>query len=114
MSALREQGGASALPILLATLPSLPRPILARLTARMIDRMDELDGDDDLEVDDAEDAFTDHAVCGSILRGPGCPIADPDIGVDDGGELTDEREPEPFAGGHANPIFSYHRGMITA
>lgn len=34
---------------LLAALPSLPRPILARLTARMIERLDEIDGDPDLE-----------------------------------------------------------------
>lgn len=33
----------------LAVLPSLPRPLLARLTARLIDRLDELDGDPDLE-----------------------------------------------------------------
>ena len=34
---------------MLATIPSLPRPILDRLVARMIDRLDEMDGDDDLE-----------------------------------------------------------------
>lgn len=34
---------------LLAVIPSLPRAELARLTERMIDRMDELDGDPDLE-----------------------------------------------------------------
>jgi hypothetical protein len=34
---------------LLATLPSLPRPVLARLTARLIECMDEQDGDPDLE-----------------------------------------------------------------
>ena len=34
---------------LLALIPSLPRPVLARLTNRLIDRMDELDGDSDLE-----------------------------------------------------------------
>lgn len=34
---------------LLAVIPSLPRAELARLTERMIDRMDELDGDADLE-----------------------------------------------------------------
>lgn len=42
---------------LLAVIPSLPRAELARLTERMIDRMDELDGDPDLEDlrDDDED-----------------------------------------------------------
>ena len=38
-----------ALSTLLATLPSLPRPILARLAARMIDRLDDIDGDADME-----------------------------------------------------------------
>lgn len=40
---------AAPLDVLLASVPSLPRAILARLTARMIDRMDALDGDPDLE-----------------------------------------------------------------
>ena len=34
---------------LLALIPSLPRAALARITTRMIDRMDEIDGDPDLE-----------------------------------------------------------------
>lgn len=34
---------------LLAVIPSLPRATLSRLTTRMIDRMDEIDGDPDLE-----------------------------------------------------------------
>lgn len=37
-----------------AAIPSLPRAELARLTTRMIDRMDEIDGDPDLE-DDRDD-----------------------------------------------------------
>jgi hypothetical protein len=36
-------------PALFAAIPSLPRAELARLTTRMIDRMDEIDGDSDLE-----------------------------------------------------------------
>lgn len=42
---------------MLAAIPSLPRPVLATLTERMIDRMDELDGDPDREdlCDDDED-----------------------------------------------------------
>lgn len=41
-----------ALPVvaLLALIPSLPRAELVRLTTRMIDRMDELDGDPDAEI----------------------------------------------------------------
>ncbi|MES3084953.1 hypothetical protein O6X71_19385 [Sphingomonas faeni] len=38
--------------MLLASVPSLPRALLSRLTARMINRMDELDGDPDLEPDE--------------------------------------------------------------
>jgi len=37
------------LDVLLAAIPSLPRPILSQLTARMIERLDELDPDPDLE-----------------------------------------------------------------
>lgn len=50
-----DRGGASPLPTLTAlvamweAIPSFSRPILARLTARMIERMDEIDGDPDLE-----------------------------------------------------------------
>lgn len=35
--------------MLFAVIPSLPRAELSRLTERMIDRMDEIDGDPDLE-----------------------------------------------------------------
>jgi hypothetical protein len=40
---------ADPLSAVLATIPSLPRPVLARLTARMIERLDEMDGDADEE-----------------------------------------------------------------
>ena len=43
---------APPLDVLLASVPSLPRAILARLTTRMIERMDELDGDPELEGDE--------------------------------------------------------------
>lgn len=39
----------ASLELLLASVPSLPRPILARVTARMIERLDELDGEDAFE-----------------------------------------------------------------
>ncbi|MDB5583359.1 MAG: hypothetical protein JWR80_8535 [Bradyrhizobium sp.] len=50
------RGGATALPlpVMLATIPSMPRPILARLVARMIDRIDEIDGDTDREANGDE------------------------------------------------------------
>jgi hypothetical protein len=44
-------GKASALPLaaMLAIIPRLPRPLLARLAARLIERLNEIDGDPDLE-----------------------------------------------------------------
>lgn len=50
---------AAPLDVLLASVPSLPRAILARLTARMIERLDELDGDPELEDDDPAGADDD-------------------------------------------------------
>ena len=57
--ALHSIGGASALPIALALIPSMPRPVLKRLVARMIDRLDEIDGNADLEDDDADTGAED-------------------------------------------------------
>jgi hypothetical protein len=81
---------------LLAVLPSLPRPLLARLTARLIDRLDELDGDPDLECPNDEDVphFPKRRRLRNSQRrradplGPGCPIADQDYGIEDMGEGT--------------------------
>ena len=54
--ATQISGGASALPLdaALAILPSLPRPVLSRLVTRMIERLDQIDGDDELEEDDED------------------------------------------------------------
>lgn len=43
--------GASALPlsVALSVIPSLPRPLLSRLVDRAIERLDEMDGDTELE-----------------------------------------------------------------
>lgn len=56
-----RQGTRAPVSIMLAAIPSLPRAELARLTMRMIDRMDDIDGDPDLEHlrDDDEDGH-DH------------------------------------------------------
>lgn len=40
---------AASLDQMLAAIPSLPRPVLSRLVSRMIDHLDEMDGDIDLE-----------------------------------------------------------------
>lgn len=62
--------GMLPLDVMLSAIPSLPRPILARLTARMIDRMDELDGDSDLEDGDEDRcAAGDDAIVGGPTGG---------------------------------------------
>ena len=69
----------------LAYLPSLPRPVLSRLVTRMIQRLDEIDGDADCDEDDAEDAFGFSGLARGTMdhAGPGCPVSDPDAGVED-------------------------------
>ena len=56
-----RQDNRAPVSLMLAAIPSLPRAELARLTMRMIDRMDDIDGDPDLEHlrDDDEDG-NDH------------------------------------------------------
>jgi hypothetical protein len=56
-----RQDTRAASSVMLAAIPSLPRAELARLTMRMIDRIDDIDGDPDLEHlrDDDEDGH-DH------------------------------------------------------
>jgi hypothetical protein len=68
---------------MLAAIPSMPRPALARLVQQAIDRMDDLDGDPDLgpngdELDGSmgEDDF--HPQNANWLGYAGCPIADPE------------------------------------
>jgi hypothetical protein len=54
-----DYGRASALPLsaVLGAIPSYPRPVIERLVSRLIDHLDEQDGDPDLELtnDDDED-----------------------------------------------------------
>ena len=102
MATLPNMGGASASPVLvpldqlLAALPSLPRPLLSRLTARLIDQLDMIDGDPDAEAtgDEGEPDFVslpaDATFWGS---GPGCPISDPDYGAEEQGEDCQGGEP---------------------
>lgn len=68
---------------ILAAIPPMPRPALARLVQQAIDRMDDLDGDPDLgpngdELDGSmgEDDF--HPQNANWLGYAGCPIADPE------------------------------------
>lgn len=75
-----------------AAIPSLPRAELARLTERLIDRMDEIDGDTDVEANGdefdgtaGEDDFIHQNA--KWLGYPGCPVSDP-------GEDTHDQERE--------------------
>ena len=52
---------------LFAAIPSLPRAELSRLTDRLIDRMDELDGDPDLEPETDIDHANDDG-CGPVHK----------------------------------------------
>lgn len=88
---LIRTGNPAALPLdlLLSAIPSLPRPSLERLTARMIEVLDTMDGDPDLELNGdeldgslGEDDF--HNASTTPWTGPGCPISDP------GGDTLDE------------------------
>lgn len=76
-----------SLEVMLAAIPSMPRPALARIVQQAIDRMDDLDGDPDLEpsgdemdgnnAEDAELALSAMQLRLDQQRGPGCSVADP-------------------------------------
>lgn len=82
---------------LLAVLPTLPRPLLARVAARLIDRLDEIDGDPDMEEDNEDRGIDtgepDYRPPPSHMRthlrrlyGPGCIDSDSDYGGEEAGE----------------------------
>lgn len=83
----RRWAAGGSLEGMLAAIPSMPRPALARLVQQAIDRMDDLDGDPDLEPcgdeldgNDAEDEELALSAMQFRLdqqRGPGCSVADP-------------------------------------
>jgi len=88
-----DHGRASALPLglLAQSITMLTRSELEALTERLIDHLDEIDGDPDLEEDDPpgqcdEDEINtgspSFAMHGQHDKGPGCPISDPDCGDD--------------------------------
>lgn len=71
------------LDVVLSVIPSLPRPLLARLIERAIERLDEMEPDPDVELNGDE---TDHSGgeddrdplhCHDIYMAAGCPISDP-------------------------------------
>ena len=51
----RRWHGSANLDLALAVIPTLPRPLLCRLTASIIDRLDELDTDPEMEPDDQDE-----------------------------------------------------------
>ena len=61
----RDFGRASALPLsaVLGAIPSYPRPLIQRLVSRLIDHLDEQDGDPDLEPTGDEFEEDDPAEC---------------------------------------------------
>lgn len=66
---------------MLAVIPSMPRPALARLVQQAIDRMDDIDADADLELSGdefdgslGEDDFCCHDA--GSAPGPGCSLSD--------------------------------------
>ncbi|WP_305097473.1 hypothetical protein [Croceibacterium aestuarii] len=70
--------------------PAAPRSAVEALLQRAIDELDEIDGDTDMEDDDPAGQCDEDGIntaLGSLyyygLAGPGCPIADPDEGVED-------------------------------
>lgn len=70
-------GRAEALPLsaVLAAIPSYPRPVIERLVGRLIDHLDEQDGDTDLEPtgdeadgSSAEDDWQHRSVAGGLSK----------------------------------------------
>lgn len=99
-------GRASALPLsaVLASARTYPRPVIERLCQRLIDHLDEQDGDPDEEdATDAEDEGLSIAVrVWAADSGPGCKIAEPkedDDPKEDSGELEPADWVSPEWGG---------------
>lgn len=91
MPAMLIAGRASALPLALLSqaIPHLSRHDLEDLTERLIDRLDQIDGDPDYEnASDLEDDFALN------LRGPAGAIDGPGCECSDTGEHNGDFEPE--------------------
>lgn len=85
----REAATALPLDVLLSAIPSLPRKVLARLTARLIDRLDELDPDPDAEPEEdccpaGDDDVRDGPMPGRTWR---------EINPDEHEDAEDNRQP---------------------
>lgn len=111
----------SALPFALIgqAIPSLSRHDLEALTERLIDALDEMDGDPDVERngDELDGTGAEDEECfltEGCISFAGCPIADPDSAVDDiacDGET--DSEPDDYADEFADPVIrAAHRRRI--
>jgi len=100
----------------LAIIPSLPRPVLGRLTQRCIDRLDQMDGDADSEAGSWNERSDQsrYPRARSLLNETDAELDDDDSGVDDQGEWTDDREPENWIGGRDNISHDHWRFHVTA
>jgi hypothetical protein len=87
-------GRASALPLsaVIGAIPSFPRPVIQRLVTRMIEHLDEQDGDPDLEDGEGQLPWSDDR--GRWLRNVDFPTEDDE--PDDPPECNGD--PEPYLG----------------
>ena len=71
----------------LSLIPSLPRHQLERLVQRLIEGLDDMDSSGDLEPEDSDHSGSEDDFWRTIQDGPGCPIADPDSGIEEHWEM---------------------------
>lgn len=89
------------LSLIAQAIPRLSRHDLAALADRMIDHLDQMDGDPDQEdATDLEDDWTFSAQATGYLAGPGCPIADAGGQCDEDGINTSNGMPYLHGNGY--------------
>ncbi len=103
---------AAPLDILLSAIPSLPRAALARLTERLIDRIDAMDPDPEMEDGEGNTHIDDRGRWCGMQPFDG-PWYEDDEDCNDR-ELTDERETELYDGGYPDIRESLNRFHVTA
>ena len=81
-----------------ASLQPATRTAIEAQIEQLIDLLDQMDGDVDLEPsgDELDGSMGEDDFCRNVVyaAGPGCPIADPDYGGEELGELDNFYEPE--------------------
>lgn len=100
---------------MLRAIPNLPRPVLAMLTARLIERLDEIDGDPDANDTswNERQSQAKHPRDRLLLASEDAEMDDP---PEDNADLefTDDREVEDYEGGYSNPPSRQSRMHVTA